>query len=103
MKRTFFLFILAVVVIFPDMALANSSISEFTKPMELMIELLGGPVVRSIGILSLIICFGMLALQWSAMDDSMRKFLFIVIALSGAMSANKIIVSWFGFSGALIV
>lgn len=102
MKKILFLLVLAVIVIFPEIALASSSISEFTKPLESFIELLTGPVVRSIGILSLVICGTMLALQWSSFDDSSRKILFIIVALSLVMSANKIIASWFGFSGALI-
>lgn len=101
MKKILFLLMLST-IIFPEIAMASSSISEFTRPLEGFIELLTGPVVRGIGIASLVICSIMLALQWSSIDDSSRKVLFIIIALSVAMSANKMIASWFGFSGALI-
>lgn len=98
----FFFGVMATAAIFPESALASSSIAEFTAPLESFLEVLTGPVVRVIGIISLVICSLMLAFQWSSMDDSYRKIAFILIGLSGAMASNKIIASWFNFSGALI-
>lgn len=101
MKKILFLLVLSV-VIFPDMALASGGVSEFTRPLELLADMIGGPWIKIIGVLSFMISGAGYVLMKKTAEEQATGILLTVMGLSVVLAASSFVANFFGFSGALI-
>ncbi len=101
MKKILFLLVLSV-VIFPDMALASGGVSEFTRPLELLADMIGGPWIKIIGALSFMISGAGYVLMKKTAEEQALGILLTVMGLSVVLAASSFVANFFGFSGALI-
>lgn len=101
MKKIILLSVLAIAVI-PDIALANGGVSEFTRPLELLADMLGGPWIKIIGILAFIISGAGYVLMKRSAEEQAQGVLLTIMGLSVVLAASSLVANFFGFSGALI-
>lgn len=100
------LFILAAIVIFaflPDMAHASTSGGglPWDSPLKTLADSFTGPVAYTISVLSLVVCFGMLAFG-GQLNDATQKIFMVVLIISGLVFIVQLLTSLFGVSGAVI-
>lgn len=86
----------------PDLALASGGISEFTGPLEKVVNTLTGPAGKFISIAAFGITFIIYLFNREDISGSFKLLLQVVMGISGLAFAGSIVNSVFSFSGAVI-
>lgn len=103
-RNTILLFLLLIMalIIFPNSAFASGGVSEFTRPLELLADMIGGPWIKIIGVLSFMISGAGYVLMKKTAEEQATGILLTVMGLSVVLAASSFVANFFGFSGALI-
>lgn len=90
---------MAGVLILNQTGLASSSDMPWEGPLDKLLKSFTGPVAKTVGILAICACGGMMA--FGEMGSAMKKMLNIVLGLSIVFAAGTWGLSFFGFAGSV--
>ena len=98
-KKSFMLFIVfaAAAMAFPEMALASGGITEFSSPLEKVVNTVTGPAGKYISIVAMAIC-GIIFI----ISGGFKLLLSVVFGISFIAFAGSMVNSIFSFSGAVL-
>jgi type IV secretion system protein VirB2 len=94
-------FFLAVAV-FPDAAFASGGISEFSSPLEKVVNTITGPAGKWISIVAMALCGVVYVFNREDLSGAFKILLNAVFGISFIAFAASIVNSVFSFSGALV-
>lgn len=99
-----FLFILLVFLlgVCPDLALATGGITEFSSPLEMVVNTLTGPAGKMIGIIGMGLCGLYMIINKDDIAGGFKHVVNTVFAISFFAFAASIVNTGFSFSGAVI-
>lgn len=87
------------VLILNQTGLAASSDMPWEGPLDKLLKSFTGPVAKTVGILAICACGGMMA--FGEMGSAMKKMLNIVLGISIVFAASTWGLSFFGFAGSV--
>lgn len=98
-----FLFILLVFLlgVCPDLALASGGITEFSGPLEKVVNTITGPAGKYISITAMAICGIMFVINKDDISGGFKLLLSVVFGISFIAFAGSMVNSVFSFSGAV--
>lgn len=94
-------FLLAYVLL-PQEVFASGGITEFSSPLEKVVNTITGPVGKWISIIAFCITGLMLIFQRQEMTEGVKMLCGVVFAISFIAFAETIVPSMFSFSGAVV-
>jgi Type IV secretory pathway, VirB2 components (pilins) len=97
-----FLIGLALVFIFPDLALASGGIAEFTGPMEKVMNTITGPVGKVVAVVGIALCGFYFITNKEDISGGAKSLLGVVFGICFIALALPIVNAVFSFSGAVI-
>ena len=99
-----FMFTLALLLcaMLPELALASTGISEFTGPVEKVMNTITGPVGKSVAIIGMALCGYYFITNKDDISGGAKTLLSIVFGICFIAFASPIINSVFSFSGAVV-
>ncbi len=102
-KRKIFILGLALAItVVPKLALASGGVSEFSTPLQKLIDLFTGPWAVAISTLCFIVAFVGYMMQGSEASETMKGVIKVAIP-AGALTGAGPLVNWaFSFSGAIL-
>ncbi|AMD93811.1 TrbC/VirB2 family protein [Desulfomicrobium orale] len=101
--RAFFFFFLGVIFfMLPEFALASGGISEFSSPLEKVVNTITGPAGKWISIVAMALCGVIFILNKDDISGAFKLLLSVVFGISFIAFAASIVNSVFSFSGAVI-
>ena len=81
--------------------LASSSGLPWEGPLQKIVDSIGGPVAKMLGMIAIILAgFG---IAFGEAGSGMRRLFQVVLGLSIAFTASSLIISVFGFSGGTVI
>lgn len=89
-------------VILPDLALASGGITEFSGPLEKVVNTITGPAGKFISIAAFGITFVIYLFNREDISGSFKMLLQVVMGITGIAFAGSIVNSVFSFSGAVM-
>lgn len=89
------------VLLISQTGLASSSSMPWEGPLDKLLKSFTGPVAKTVGILAICACGGMMA--FGEMGSAMKKMLNIVLGISIVFAASTWGLSFFGFSGSVLM
>lgn len=98
----FFITLVAVVVAFPEMALASGGITEFSSPLEKVVNTVTGPAGKYISIVAMAICGIIFIMNKDDISGGFKLLLSVVFGISFIAFAGSMVNSIFSFSGAVL-
>ena len=102
MHRIIYLSALAALALLsPDAALASGGITEFSSPLEKVVNTITGPAGKYISITAFAACGVYYIMNRDSLDGAFKLLLQIVMGISLIAFAGSIINSVFSFSGAV--
>jgi type IV secretion system protein VirB2 len=99
----FFLVFALGALLLPDTAFASGGITEFSGPLEQVMNTITGPVGKAISIIGMAVCGLMLIFGRQEMSDGVKTLVGVVFAICFVSGAANIVNFLFPFSGALVV
>lgn len=103
MKRLIpFLPVVIALLALPELASASSGISEFTGPLEKVVNTLTGTGGKMIAILAMALCGVMFIMNKDDISGGFKLLLSVVFGISFIAFATGIVNSVFSFTGAII-
>ncbi len=98
-----FLFILLVFLlgVCPDLALASGGITEFSGPLEKVVNTITGPAGKYISITAMAVCGIMFVINKDDVSGGFKLLLSVVFGISFIAFAGSMVNSVFSFSGAV--
>lgn len=87
---------------FPELAHASGGISEFTGPLEKVVNTITGPAGKFISIAAFGITFIIYLFNREDISGSFKLLLQVIMGIAGLAFAGSIVNSVFSFSGAVI-
>lgn len=96
------LLLLAVFMIFPEMAQASDGIGEFTGPVEKVMNTITGPVGKAVAIVGMALCGYYFINNKEDIAGGAKALLGVVFGICFIAFALPIVNSVFSFSGAVI-
>ena len=93
---------LALCLAFPDIAAASGGITEFSSPLEKVVNTITGPAGKYIGITAMAICGIIFIMNKEDVSGGFKLLLSVVFGISFIAFAASIVNSVFSFSGAVI-
>lgn len=101
-RKVFFFVLLAFFIgVCPDLALASDGITEFSSPLEKMVNTITGPAGKYIGIVGMGLCGIYMIINKDDISGGFKYALNTVFAVSFLAFATSIINSVFSFSAAV--
>lgn len=100
-KVFFFLALLLFLGVCPDPALASGGITEFSTPLEKVVNTITGPAGKYIGIVGMAICGIIMITNKEDITGGFKLLLSVVFGISFIAFAGSIVNSMFNFSGAV--
>lgn len=100
-KTFFFIFLLFFLGVCPDPALASGGITEFSSPLEKVVNTITGPAGKYIGIVGMAICGIIMITNKEDITGGFKLLLSVVFGISFIAFAGSIVNSMFSFSGAV--
>lgn len=91
-----------IVALLPETACAAGGITEFSGPLEKVVNTITGPVGRWIGIIGMALVGFSYIFQRSEMSESVKGLCAVVFGISFIAFAVSIVNGVFSFSGALV-
>ena len=98
----FFIALAGVVVAFPEMALASGGITEFSSPLEKVVNTITGPAGKYISIVAMAICGLIFIMNKDDISGGFKLLLSVVFGISFIAFAGSMVNSIFSFSGAVL-
>jgi type IV secretion system protein VirB2 len=92
----------ALLFAFPDIAAASGGITEFSSPLEQVVNTLTGPAGKWISIVAMALCGVIFILNKDDISGGFKLLLSVVFGISFIAFAASIVNSVFSFSGAVI-
>jgi type IV secretory pathway VirB2 component (pilin) len=99
-KLIFTLLLLAAVT--PELAVASGGITEFSSPLEAVVNTVTGPAGKWISIVAMALCGVIFILNKDDLSGGFKLLLQVVFGISFIAFATSIVNSVFSFSGAVI-
>lgn len=99
-----YLFLVIVAFLFgvcPDVAFASGGITEFSSPLEKVVNTVTGPAGKYISITALALCGLYYILNRDSIDGAFKLLLQVVIGISFVAFAASMVNTLFSFSGAV--
>jgi len=94
--------LLATCLIFPDIAAASGGITEFSSPLEQVVNTITGPAGKWISIVAMALCGVIFIMNKDDISGGFKLLLSVVFGISFIAFAASIVNSVFSFSGAVI-
>lgn len=88
-------------IVMNQIGLATSTTMPWEGPLDKLLKSFTGPVAKAVGILAICGCGGMMA--FGEMGSAMKKMLNIVMGISIVFAASTWGLSFFGFSGSVLM
>ena len=98
----FFIALVAVVVAFPEMVLASGGITEFSSPLEKVVNTITGPAGKYISIVAMAICGLIFIMNKDDISGGFKLLLSVVFGISFIAFAGSMVNSIYSFSGAVL-
>ena len=98
----FFIALVAVVVAFPEMVLASGGITEFSSPLEKVVNTITGPAGKYISSVAMAICGLIFIMNKDDISGGFKLLLSVVFGISFIAFAGSMVNSIFSFSGAVL-
>jgi type IV secretion system protein VirB2 len=103
MRNTlFFALLLVLAVAAPEIASASGGITEFSSPLEKVVNTITGPAGKWVSIVAMALCGVIFILNKDDLSGGFKLLLQVVFGISFIAFATSIVNSVFTFSGALI-
>ena len=93
---------LALCLCFPDIAVASGGITEFSSPLERVVNTITGPAGKWISIVAMALCGVIFIMNKDDISGGFKLLLSVVFGISFIAFAASIVNSVFSFSGAVI-
>lgn len=93
---------LAFCLCFPDIAAASGGITEFSSPLERVVNTITGPAGKWISIVAMALCGIIFIMNKDDISGGFKLLLSVVFGISFIAFAASIVNSVFSFSGAVI-
>ena len=93
---------LALCLCFPDIAAASGGITEFSSPLERVVNTVTGPAGKWIAITAMALCGVVFIMNKDDISGGFKLLLSVVFGISFIAFAASIVNSVFSFSGALV-
>ena len=87
---------------FPDLAAASGGITEFSSPLERVVNTITGPAGKWISIVAMALCGVIFIMNKDDISGGFKLLLSVVFGISFIAFAASIVNSVFSFSGAVI-
>ncbi len=101
-NKAFFFALLALFLgVFPELALASGGITEFSSPLEKVVNTITGPAGKYIGIVGMAICGIIMITNKEDITGGFKLLLSVVFGISFIAFAGSIVNSIFSFTGAV--
>lgn len=100
-KFFFFFALLLFLGACPDLALASGGITEFSSPLEKVVNTITGPAGKYIGIVGMGICGIIMVINKEDISGGFKLLMSVVFGISFIAFAGGIVTSVFSFSGAV--
>jgi len=88
--------------VFPDLAAASGGITEFSSPLEQVVNTVTGPAGKWIAIVAMALCGVIFIMNKDDISGGFKLLLSVVFGISFIAFAASIVNSVFSFSGAVI-
>lgn len=92
----------ALCLLFPDLACATGGITEFSGPLEKVVNTISGPAGKWISIVAMALCGIIFIMNKDDLSGGFKLLLGVVFGISFIAFASSIVNSVFTFSGAII-
>lgn len=102
MNKLFLLAVLLILALVPETVLASGGISEFSDPLEKVVNTITGPAGKFISIVAMAICGVIFIMNKDDLSGGFKLLLGVVFGISFIAFASGIVNSLFSFSGAVI-
>ena len=89
-------------LVFPDIAAASGGITEFSSPLEKVVNTITGPAGKWISIVAMALCGVIFIMNKDDISGGFKLLLSVVFGISFIAFAASIVNSVFSFSGAVI-
>lgn len=99
---SFILAVAAAFLVLPDTALASGGISEFTGPVEKVMNTITGPVGKAVAIIGMAVCGFYFITNKEDISGGAKSLLGVVFGICFIAFAAPIINSVFSFTGAVL-
>lgn len=100
-KAFFFILLVFFLGVCPDLALASGGITEFSSPLEKVVNTITGPAGKYIGIVGMAICGIIMITNKEDITGGFKLLLSVVFGISFIAFAGSIVNSIFSFTGAV--
>lgn len=100
-KFFFFAFLVFFLGVCPELALASGGITEFSSPLEKVVNTITGPAGKYIGITAMAICGIIFIMNKDDISGGFKLLLSVVFGISFIAFAGSIVNSVFSFTGAV--
>lgn len=100
-KVFFFFALLLFLGVCPDLALASGGITEFSSPLEKVVNTITGPAGKYISITAMAVCGIMFVINKDDVSGGFKLLLSVVFGISFIAFAGSMVNSVFSFSGAV--
>jgi type IV secretion system protein VirB2 len=94
--------LLACLLLFPGFAFASGGITEFSSPLEQVVNTITGPAGKWISIVAMALCGVIFIMNRDDISGGFKLLLSVVFGISFIAFAASIVNSVFSFSGAVI-
>lgn len=94
--------LLALCLCFPDVAAASGGITEFSSPLEKVVNTVTGPAGKWISIVAMALCGIVFIMNKDDISGGFKLLLGVVFGISFIAFAGSIVNSVFSFSGAVL-
>lgn len=101
-KALFFILLIFFLGVSPDLALASGGITEFSGPLEKVVNTLTGPAGKMIGIIGMGLCGIYMIVNKDDIAGGFKHVVNTVFAISFFAFAASIVNTGFSFSGAVV-
>lgn len=101
-NKSIFALLLLFAVVSPEIASASGGITEFSSPLESVVNTVTGPAGKWISIVAMALCGVIFILNKDDLSGGFKLLLQVVFGISFIAFATSIVNSVFSFSGAII-
>jgi type IV secretory pathway VirB2 component (pilin) len=102
MRNKLILTLLLLAAVTPELAVASGGITEFSSPLEAVVNTVTGPAGKWISIVAMALCGVIFILNKDDLSGGFKLLLQVVFGISFIAFATSIVNSVFSFTGAVI-
>jgi type IV secretion system protein VirB2 len=101
-NKLFSALLLLLIVVTPEIVSASGGITEFSSPLEKVVQTITGPAGKWVSIVAMALCGVVFILNKDDLSGGFKLLLQVVFGISFIAFATSIVNSVFSFSGAII-